>query len=235
MKNLEIYSVYIHICPNNKKYVGVTTNIKRRWSRNGSNYYQNTKFTEDIKKYGWDCIRHKVVHECLSRTEAFNKEIELISKYKTNNPIYGYNRTSGGIYGTILNEESKLKIILANKGKFVSESTRQKLRDLRLGINLSDVTRKKISESHKGKKHTLETKQKITESLTGKTLSEKTKSKLSAINTGKVKSELCKKKISESLTGKNHSYETRLKMSESQKRRRANETNTIRNYTKTVA
>lgn len=225
MQEQNTYSVYIHTCPNNKKYVGVTKNIKRRWARNGSNYYQNIRFTEDINKYGWDCIKHEVVYENLCRIDALNKEIELVSKYESNNPLYGYNRTSGGIFGDILNEEAKLKIILANKGKFVSESTRQKLRDLRLGIKLSEVTRKRISESHKGKKHSLETKQKITESLTGKTLSEATKIKLSLINTGKTKSESCKKKISNSLTGKTHSYETRLKMSESQKRRRGIEVN----------
>ena len=47
------YTVYVHISPNNKYYVGITrqANPKNRWSY-GNGYYHNHHFYSAIKKYG---------------------------------------------------------------------------------------------------------------------------------------------------------------------------------------
>ena len=86
------YWVYVHTCPNGKKYVGITTRIRpeRRWGKNGKGYYQNEHFYRAILKYGWDNITHEVF-EVDSAEEMYRKEIELISFYHTNDPRYGYN------------------------------------------------------------------------------------------------------------------------------------------------
>ena len=94
--NQNNYKVYIHICPNNKKYIGITCNIKQRWGKNGYGYRKNVLFSRAIKKYGWNNIEHKILFENLTEKEAQLKEIELISKYKSSNSKYGYNISIGG-------------------------------------------------------------------------------------------------------------------------------------------
>jgi len=48
------FSVYQHVSPNGKKYIGITSlPVKLRW-KNGTNYRNNPHFTHAIKKYGWD-------------------------------------------------------------------------------------------------------------------------------------------------------------------------------------
>ena len=92
------WSVYIHISPSNKYYVGVTSRApEERW-RNGFGYYTQP-FYNVIQKYGWDNIYHEVVAQNLTEDEAYNFEQILIDKLKSNNRKYGYNITSGGDKG----------------------------------------------------------------------------------------------------------------------------------------
>lgn len=45
------YTVYMHIAPNNKIYIGITSKKpKYRWN-NGTGYINNDYFTRAIKKY----------------------------------------------------------------------------------------------------------------------------------------------------------------------------------------
>lgn len=116
-----MYSVYKHVCPNGKVYIGITsTKVKYRWGKNGSNYSGNKLFYRAIMKYGWDNITHEILYSDLTKEDACEKEIELIALYKSNDPKFGYNLSSGG--------ELSAK-----------------------GVRLSYETRKKMSRSHEGK------------------------------------------------------------------------------------
>lgn len=90
------WCVYIHTCPNNKKYIGITKDTKRRWGSMGQEYHSCKSFYYAIRKYGWINIKHDILHNNLSKEEAEQLEIECIKKYKTTNLQYGYNMTSGG-------------------------------------------------------------------------------------------------------------------------------------------
>ena len=90
------YVVYMHICPNNKKYIGITYNPKQRWGKDGYGYRHNILFARAIQKYGWDNIKHIILYEHLTKEEAGQKEIKLIAEYKSNNSKYGYNISMGG-------------------------------------------------------------------------------------------------------------------------------------------
>ena len=93
------YCVYCHTAPNGKRYVGITCQRPtRRWS-NGEGYRKSPHFYRAILKYGWDNIKHEVLYKNLTCDEARQKEIELIGKYKSNTPKYGYNLSSGGESG----------------------------------------------------------------------------------------------------------------------------------------
>lgn len=91
-----VWSVYIHITPNNKYYIGITSqNPHARWGLNG-NGYKTQLFYRAIQKYGWENIEHIVLAQNLTKTEAKEFEIYLIQKLKSNESQYGYNITNGG-------------------------------------------------------------------------------------------------------------------------------------------
>lgn len=90
------YTVYKHTSPNSKTYIGITCqNVNHRWCR-GANYRNNPNFYSDIMKYGWDNIKHEIIAEGLTQSEAFDLEIKLIAEYNSTDPTRGYNRNKGG-------------------------------------------------------------------------------------------------------------------------------------------
>lgn len=114
MENNNTYTVYMHITPSNKKYIGITKQIpKKRWN-SGSGYRHNKYFYSAIKKYGWNNIKHEILFEGLSKEEAKNKEIELIELYNLTDRRFGYNITKGGdgLHGMIISDETKRKMSL---------------------------------------------------------------------------------------------------------------------------
>ena len=169
------YWVYIHTCPNDKKYVGVTgRNPEIRWGKNGEGYYQNEHFYRAILKYGWDNIVHEVF-EVDSKEEMYRKEVELISFYHSNDPEYGYNHSIGGeksSLGCKHSEESRKKRSEAHRGKPHphSEETKKKIAEANRRKAKDPEFRKKQSEAHKGKPHNLseEARKHISETHKGK-------------------------------------------------------------------
>lgn len=128
-----LYCVYIHKNKiNGKRYVGITSqNVSRRW-RNGNGYYENEHFSRAIKKYGWDSFCHEIVKAGLTKVEACELEKRLISKYKSNNEKYGYNKSIGGENpneGVVVSDETRRKMSESHKGRVMSDATKQKLRD----------------------------------------------------------------------------------------------------------
>ena len=82
------HKVYIHKFPNGKKYVGVCQCCKDRWN-GGNGYANNTEMYEDIKKYGWENIEHKVILETSDSYIAYELEKILIEELDLINN--GYN------------------------------------------------------------------------------------------------------------------------------------------------
>lgn len=155
------FCVYKHTSPSGKVYIGITgQNPITRW-QGGNGYKKHPYFFKAILKYGWDNIKHEILFDSLTKEEACQKEIELISKYKSNIPQFGYNKSSGGecaASGVVFTTERLCKMSEAHKGKRLSEETRQKLSEALKGENAfwygkhhSIETRKKLSQTHKGK------------------------------------------------------------------------------------
>lgn len=89
------YCVYMHVNKiNGKKYIGISSNVKHRWSGNGKQYYDQV-FGIAIQKYGWDNFDHQIIKDNLSKVEACTLEQELIKKYNTRDKEFGYNRSDG--------------------------------------------------------------------------------------------------------------------------------------------
>lgn len=109
------YTVYVHISPSKKYYVGLTSlKPNFRWGRNGHGY-QSQYFSRAIRKYGWDNFEHIIVAEELPKEEACTLEKMLINALQSNNHKYGYNITDGGdgTDGFHHTEEAKEKIAKA--------------------------------------------------------------------------------------------------------------------------
>lgn len=181
-----MFTVYMHKTPSNKVYIGITsaTNVNDRFGPGGA-LYRNQIFGRAIKKYGWENIEHIIIAENLSKEDAKQMEIQLISKYNATNPKFGYNRSAGGdipvIYGKHHTEETRRKISLSHTGKVLSNEAKLKLsqsihnlwltddyRTKQACREISESTREKLSMSHKGHVHTDEQKLKISESNKGK-------------------------------------------------------------------
>lgn len=120
------YFIYIHTCPNRKRYIGQTTydNPEKRWGCEGYYYKRNKHFYQAIQKYGWDNIDHKIFE--VKTKELMNFwEKALIYSYKSNDYKYGYNNSSGGEgghRGCRHTEESKKKISQWHKQKKLSKT-----------------------------------------------------------------------------------------------------------------
>lgn len=129
------YTVYKHTCPNEKVYIGITQQEpKNRWL-NGHGYKKQI-FYRAILKYGWENIKHEILYSNVTEAVAKEKEIELISKYNSTNPKYGYNVVEGG-QGTT--------------GYHHTEKSKEKMRNLKLGKTLSKDHVLRISQAHRMK------------------------------------------------------------------------------------
>lgn len=138
-----VFCVYIHKNKaNGCVYVGLTSmKPEDRW-RNGCSYSHNQKFSNAIKKYGWDGFEHIIVKDGLTSDEASALEVELITKYRATEQGFGYNLTSGGEIGKEYTEESKHKM---------SENAwdRRGEKNPWYGKHPNDECRRRMSESKK--------------------------------------------------------------------------------------
>lgn len=216
------FYVYIHTCPNGKKYVGVTgRDPKSRWQK-GKGYQNNDHFYRAILKYGWDNIAHEVF-EVDSEEEMYRKEIELISFYHTNDPRYGYNHSSGGeksASGCIRSEEYVKHLSEACKERWSDPEYRRKMSEAAKKRCSDPEVRRKMAEAYKGQIRSEEARKHLSEAQKEKWLDPEYRKNMSEAHKGKPRkphSEEAKRRISEAHRGKILSEEHRKKLSEAKK------------------
>lgn len=160
---------------NQKKYIGLSTNIEQRLKdhlislRNKNIKRENEHFIRSFHKYGEDAFQARIIIVCDQNILAPIEQY-LIKIFKTYNPKFGYNKTFGGEKNQpTIETRKKISQNHANVkgksnpffGKKHSEETRKKMKqnhaDIRgknnpnYGRRFSEEHRKKISESKKGK------------------------------------------------------------------------------------
>lgn len=226
MPNFQLFSGKIYLITNlvnNKKYVGQTKmTILKRWGLHKSDAKKNNcnmPLYYAINKYGIDnfFIEELETVEANSNIDLTNKlnyreifYIKLLNTYGGNN---GYNATTGG-GGT--------------PSKIVSEETREKIRQTKLGSKnpmygkkWSEEKRKQMTELMTGEhNHNFgihlsdETKVKLSEKLIGREITDEWKEKISNTMKGvpKTPETIAKMKIAKqtnpSMKGKKHKPET---------------------------
>lgn len=171
---------------NAKQYVGITKNLKRRWSNHKGMNKSSPLLHNAIKKYGIDAFVFTHIADAFDWECAQDVERMLIAEKNTKAP-YGYNLTDGG--------DGTLGLPAPNKGRPMSEEAKQKSRLARIGKKTPEETKKKQSMALKGRKKSDDHKSAIGASQKGipcpqrgrkgRVMSEETKQKISATRIAK--------------------------------------------------
>lgn len=125
-----MYTVYQHIFPNGKRYIGVTrTSTHKRWGYKGYNY-KTQIVGRAIEKYGWDNIEHDIVAVCETKEQAERLERWLVKHYDTTNPMCGYNVLPGGdVAVNDATPEMRHKLGNGSRGRQHTEEEKQRISD----------------------------------------------------------------------------------------------------------
>jgi group I intron endonuclease len=174
------YSVYCFTNSiNNKKYIGITSDIKRRFKQHKGIRSRAVVFCLAIKKYGFENFKFEILKENLTLEDAKLFEIQFIQELNSMVPN-GYNRTKGG--------DSSVKHTIAT-----IEKIKEKNRLYRLNN----------PDPRKGKQHTEETKKLLSKLAFERTDRPKGNNHW---NYGKTTSDLTKQKMSVSQTLGNNGF-----------------------------
>jgi group I intron endonuclease len=145
--------IYKITSPTKKVYIGQSIDIEKRFKNyEGLNCKRQPAIYNSFLKYGVNKHKFEIICECdileLNDKERYYQDVfSATGKNGLNCSLTKTNDRNGSH-----SEETKLKIGLGNKGKFVSEETRQKMSNTRTGI-----------KHNLGRKHSKETKIKISE------------------------------------------------------------------------
>ena len=179
---MNICGIYI-ICNkvNNKKYVGSSIKNKERLIAHKSllrlNKHYNKHLQYSYNFYSESNFEFYTIEEC-KKEKLVEREQYYINKFNTLNCKYGYNLTNAN--RSIWTKEHRQKRLLtiskwsksrrkiwihklsiANKGKKLSDQTKQKISNAKKGFIPGGQWRINNSLSHIGHKHSKETRQKM--------------------------------------------------------------------------
>lgn len=143
-----LYTVYMHICPNGKRYIGITgQGVEKRW--NYGHGYDTQLFGRAVKKYGWANITHEILFDGLTLDEAYQRERESIAAFKTKDPQYGYNCDNGGAGadGHAVSEEARQLMRQHSKQMWEKPEIKQRLLEHLKRLNSSRVGKPMPPES----------------------------------------------------------------------------------------
>ena len=93
--NANTYLIYKLTFPNNKCYIGITNNFKKRMTGHRSaSKIKKYKLYDAIRKYGWGNVTKEILLENIPISEIEELEIKFIKKF--NSIKNGYNLKNGG-------------------------------------------------------------------------------------------------------------------------------------------
>ena len=157
---------------NNKRYIGQSVHIHRRWSEHkyelNNNIHHNDYLQKSWNKYGPDNFQFNIIELC-DIDELDDKESYYIELYNTIDTNYGYNLMFDEGVNRFISEETREKLRQANKrrknwpdmsrennpmfGKHLSSDTKDKIRQARTGQRASEETKRKLSQLRTGDKN----------------------------------------------------------------------------------
>lgn len=160
---------------NGKVYVGQSVNIERRWlaHKEASENGKELHLYRAIRKYGIDNFSLKVLMYINDKSLMNELEAKFIIDYNSTDRKFGYNLQSGGksflqseetkekLRTVFSSENVKEKCRVSHLGKRHSESSKEKMRQAKLGVPQSKEHINNCRASKLGKRPSLETKEKM--------------------------------------------------------------------------
>lgn len=193
MKTKQCGIYWIKNIINNKKIIGQSKDIERRWFDHKKLLRHNKHFNSYLQsswnKYSEQNFNFEIIFLCPIEN-LDNEEIRFIKEYQTNNKEYGYNLNNGG-NRPVMSEETRKKISESKTGKArpdmrkecLSEERLKQMRKLWAGGNnpqfgkVSEETKQKIRETNMNRELTykeLQHLEKLHKSHIGRKNSEET-------------------------------------------------------------
>lgn len=164
------------------KYVGATSNLRRRMIQHANGHVSNTRLRDDMNRYGannFSVMAYPLPHMDV----AYKIERRLIERLQTRDPQKGYNIAAGGKGGSwgISPSQETRELHRRNSSAFRhTEESKAHMREIqrsirRVGKDSPWYGRKhkpesieKIRQARLGTKHSQETKDKMTKTRTGR-------------------------------------------------------------------
>lgn len=120
---------------NGKAYIGITSRYESdRWSehkKRAQEGVRNSRLYAAIRKYGPDAFKREVIAKASTEEELRELERRYIQEFNTYEA--GYNSNLGGYGHLHFPEHIRIKIGLAQKGKYIPPETRKKMSEAKLG------------------------------------------------------------------------------------------------------
>ena len=153
MCNKKIGIYIITNIKNNKCYIGQSIDLKNRISAHKgmlkNNKHSNVHLMSAFLLDGIENFMFEILEEGLTKEQLDDREIYWIMFYQSNKMEYGYNIETGGAKNkTFISDETRLKMRNAKLGKHPSFETIEKMKNKKI----SEETKQKISQTMKEKK-----------------------------------------------------------------------------------
>lgn len=133
------WTIYEHISPSGKVYVGITSKKPEiRW-RKGVGYPKCKIFYKAIIKYGWDNIQHNIIATGLGEDTAKNMENDLIAFNKAKGMSYNITDGGDGMLGRPTTEKQRQHAASIWKGKKIPRDVVEKSAAKRRGRKCSPL------------------------------------------------------------------------------------------------
>jgi group I intron endonuclease len=192
-KKCGIYIIQnIHPDGKNKKYIGKSEDIERRWkdhkrllnaNKHGLNKSGQTDHLQRAwNNYGSESFEFHILKLC--KSEELNHWEKIFTwDHQSFNPGCGYNRTPGG-ENSICTDEKRENLSKALKGRVNSLEMRRKMSKVMKGRKPHPNTIKAGIKTRTGKKQSIETIKKRRQKMKGRKLSKEHCKKISIRNLG---------------------------------------------------
>lgn len=164
-----IYKIQSIIHPE-RCYIGSAVKINRRWNDHINklrvNKHHSKKLQRHFNKYGEADLQFSILLGC-DKDDLIKTEQYFIDSYK---PFFNNNPTAGSPLGRKLSDETKDKIRQKKLGRPLSDYHKKRCSEAQTGLKHgphSQEWNKKISETQKGRKLTEEHRKKLSDAKIG--------------------------------------------------------------------
>ena len=211
--------IYKITSPSKKVYIGQSVDIENRFYSYRKLYCKKQPILyRSLLKYGVEKHNFEILCECdvneLNEKERYYQDLYCVLNKSGLNCIL----TKASDRSGTISDETRKKLSEAKIGKKKSIETKSKMSAWQIGRKLTDEHKQKLSAWQIGRKLTNEHKQKLSNAKLGKKKSDETKSRMSSGRKGMKFTDEHKKNISNARKKIKISDETRKKMSASRKK-----------------